>query len=739
MLEHLKHRRLRHATLAAAVCLAATTSFADTAMLGPEVERHIPRLIAPWVLGGEVQPGVRIAGISIQRQDIRIAIASVDATATLRLDLRGSEDAAGARMSRTFVLRVEPDPVPAPLGGAVALVMESVVRNDDGEILSLAKQTGRATVAAATGDGAKTRVHLLLAAAGWFALATLGLSAVLRIRPWHRLRNPWVLACLACVGASGALRATAPTTLLHANNHGIEDLAAVVGRGPLDPDPGAFVRVTGPSGLVAQRAVARLMGRSDLAVFDGAVVWGTLATAATAASAWVVTGSPVGAVSAAILHATWPLAGRVARSESLLAVVVFLIALLPGLLHRVRAHPGWTGAAGAALVCGLAGTAHPVGILACGASLAVFLPWRPGMPTRRGSVAGWALAAAVVAATAVPRWLLMADQAGGEVQRIAALGLLPLDSYLLVGHGWTPPALLALAIAGALTAAMAGSGSIAIRLARGGMALVATAMFLFILRFRFTGFGDALRYQSLATPLVAILVGQVPVRLFDLAKAKLPARMATLARSAAVAAIAWLAASCALERGPWITRDAEALDYEVAAEFASRLPPGALVVVPEDPAPAGIGKVFHDFPGFAGTRSGRRVEVMGESTWRQRRETGGMDPERTFLWRGSSCQAVADKRVQLLSAGGRLNVRERIECRRLVAQWGAEPFAQARIPIRDGGADFRTFHDYVDPVLDVVLYRVHDRPRPDAGDAAWIPTAISGQGERFRPDPPSSR
>jgi len=84
-----------------------------------------------------VQAGVRIAGISIRRQDILIEIASGNAAATLQLDLRDPEGGDGARMSRSFVLRVEPEPAPEPVAEAVARVAASIVLNDDGEIEGL--------------------------------------------------------------------------------------------------------------------------------------------------------------------------------------------------------------------------------------------------------------------------------------------------------------------------------------------------------------------------------------------------------------------------------------------------------------------------------------------------------------------------------------------------------------------------------------------------------------------------
>lgn len=690
------------------VFVLAWPAAANVPVLGPEAAQMIPGLLAPDAPGSELAPGIRIGGIAVHATGIAIEVTSPRDSAHLLLELRPPDTPQSARTSRSFVPGFQPDPLPESLAPAVTRLWERIVQNDDGTML--AKATGlRAALRNQEADGAPPppRERVVAAALMWLALVLLGLGAAIRTRAsWRLPRSPWFWACVCAVALSAGLRATTPRTLLHANNHGIEDLGAVVGMPILSPQPAPWIRLMGASGVVAQRATTTLLGGTDLAVFDGAAVWGTLATAATAASAWVVSGSPAGALAAALLHASWPLAGRVARSESVLAVVVFLVALLPGLLFRLREHPGIRAAAGAALVCGLAATAHPAGILACTGTLLVFPPWRSGLPWRRGAVLGWALAVGVVGAGAAVAWSAVGDRTGDEILRVTSLGLLSPGAYLLSGHGWTPPALFLGALVGAGLAGFAGPGS---RLRRGAgalLALVGFATFLWLTRFRFTGFGDALRYQSLATPLVAVLAAFVPVRLASLAKSA-PSRIAgTALRGTAALLVAGIVLAALLDRGPWTTRDIEALDYEYAAALAASLPHGAIVVVPADPAPAGTDRVYHHFPAFAASRTGRKIEVMSEDTWRQRLASNATRADRTFLWRGTSCQATSMTRDELLPPGGPLGVAERPECRRLVQELAETPLARTVLPRVDGPTPYETFHRYPDPRPHSVLYRV---------------------------------
>lgn len=710
--------------LAAVVILRSLPAVANMAVLGPEAEAMIPELIAPWTAGSEIAPGIRISGIAILPTTIAIDVASTRDSARLVLELRPPTVPRSDATSRSFVPGFQPDPLPEALAPAVGRLWERVARNDDGALLAKATRL-RAALRDQEAAGAPPPPRERLAAAGvlWLALTLVGIGAALRARhSWRLPRSPWIWACICAVALSAGLRATTPRTLLHANNHGIEDLGAVVGMPIFSPQPAPWIRLMGASGVVAQRATATMLGGTDLAVFDGAVIWGTLATAATAASAWVVSGSPAGALSAALLHASWPLAGRVARSESVLAVVVFLVALLPGLLHRLRTHPDLPVAAGAALACGLAATAHPAGILACAATLAVFPPCTPGIPSRSRAVLGWGLAVAAVGAGAVIAWDAVGDRSSYEVGRMTSLGLTSPGSYLLSGHGWTPPPLLSAAVVGAILMGFAGPGS---RLRRGAGALLSLAgfgVFLWLTRFRFTGFGDALRYQSLATPLVAVLAALVPTRLASLA-AGTPSRVAkTALQGAAMLLVAWISLGAILDRAPWTTRDIEALDYEYAATLAASLPHGAIVVVPTDPAPAGMDRVYHHFPAFAASRTGRRIEVMPENIWRQRAASKATRADRTFLWRGTSCQATSMTKDELLPPGGPLGVAERQECRRIVEELADAPLARTVLPRVDGSAPYETFHRYPDPLPHAVLYRVR-MPAPVPGTSPASPAS----------------
>lgn len=659
-------RWLRDAGLAAAllaVCLTARWCAADPApfrAFTPGHETELLALIAPWTMDGEVA-GARLTGLQVASNHIAWEVRGpAGEVAQLRWTARTAvaatpQDAAFAA-SASFAQQVHPWPPPPALLAALRALAKQVQEHDRGGWVARLTQPIAPTVSAtlppdrpqrpddtaAPRPPADASVTAWLAAAALLWTLVLAALAVSAAQGWRALgaeqRGATVAMAVLLTTVAAVVRWLVPPTLLHCNNHGIEDLGAVLG-----DDPAGWTRLVlryGPAFFGPQAWLARLTGGTDTAVFAASVGWGAAATLLTALAAWQWSGLRSVGLAAGLWMAVLPLAVRVGHSESTLAIGQCVVALvLLGMAGvRTAGDPLRRRAAWVLLLAALVllaaghtfGPGYAVALWVMGAEVAL------STQSQRPRWHGWLRWLAVAALPVAVFALLLLGADGSNRTRLAAATLSeaspfkPWQHLLWLDPDWTPWAAQALLLLGG--AALLGRGPRLrwLTLPLGLGLLCGLALFI----------GGSLsvgqRYQSLLAPPLALLAGHacVPPQPWG--------ERGTRAWQTVAAALAITAlASTALNRTPYVWQDLEAQVFAALEAIVPQLPDRAVVLVP-DREGSPDQEIVMQFPGFLGRRRGRHVTVLHDSEWqRLRREAVATDMADSFVWRSPHCQASA--------------------------------------------------------------------------------------------------
>jgi hypothetical protein len=337
-----------------------------------------------------------------------------------------------------------------------------------------------------------------------------------------------------------------------------------------------------------------------------------------------------------------------------------------------------------------------LGLVAASVPLASCFPW-----TRRTWLVAAVLAAIPVAAAASV--LAASPDLLSHQLELGRPGPRSLAEGLYFSGAWTPIPLAALAVAGLVVARGAqkglarGAADLALRLL-GAWAFLAATLSLHGVP------AIDLRYQAVATPLLATLAGAAPA--WAAARWGATRRTPVVVAWAAAAVLAPAAAGMGVaSREAWTWRDLEAQAFDVAVEAAASLPDGAVIRVPYEDFDV-PDRVQFDFPEFAGLRGGRRLSVAGQDP-----SAGPRAPGLAYAWRGPACESSrhADLR-DLLPPGGSRGLRERASCRAFFDSLAAEPVVERRLAMSfppDPEQQAAIHHYPEGPVL-VGLYRVLD-------------------------------
>jgi hypothetical protein len=645
---------------------AAETTFRAFA---PGHERDLLSLIAPLQMDGEVAGG-RLSGLQVDRNQIAWEVTSATGeTARLLWTARPATGAAavsGLPPSASFALQTDPSPPPQALLPALQELAARVRHNDQGGWIARLttplqiERSNSPPAAPQTQASAPAAKDHSVAVTGWLALAAMlwlvasTALAWVAIHGWRSRATAerwWTLLGLAAIAVVAfAVRGAVPATLLHCNNHGLEDLRAVLG-----DDAAGWSRLVlryGPAWFGPQALLARLGGSTDAAVFAASTGWGTVATVLTATAAWLWHGSYAAAALAGLWMALMPLAVRVGHSESTLVVgqcAVALVLLAAGLLRRSRAavatQAGGDPVAGppralawTLLCCALViiAAGHTFGP---GYAMALWLLVAEVVVAAAPGVSRWQAGLRWLAVAALPVVIFLALLLGSDASnrsRLAAATLSeaspfkPWQHLLWLDGGWTPWAAQALAGLGLVRLVAAGPRLRWLTLPAGLGLLVGLALFIG------GSLSVAMRYQSLLGPVLAWLAGGA-LLLPRAAPWQLQRLWRVATTGLALAALAGLA----VHRVPYRWQDLEAHVFAALEPLVPTLPDGSLVLLPDREGTPDQ-EVMIDFPAFLARRSGRRLAVLHHGEWqRLQREAAAAPSTATFVWRSPHCQARA--------------------------------------------------------------------------------------------------
>lgn len=558
--------------------------------------------------------------------------------------------------SASFDLALQPPELDARLVQPLTQLAERVRLHDPG---GLVQRWTRAVAAPGTAPAPaepRTAARAWLVAAGGLWMAVLAALAVLvawaiqRPSPEVGLR---ILALLGIAVVAAIVRWHAPATLLHCNNHGVEDLRAVLGADLAD-QPRLILRY-GPAFFGPQAWLGHALGGGDQAVFLVSVAVGSLATALAAAAAWTWTTGVWPGLIAGLFCAVLPLSARVGHSESNLVfgqVSIALMLLAAGMRVRLRqAEPAQEGVlakavgpASTALLGGatlLTATGHTFGP---GYAVAVLVVVAESLAGRGRGVRDHARTIGWFVLPVLAFALLVGGADGSNRARLAAATLgeaspfKPLAYLLWFDPTWTPWPAQALVVFGIARFWRAGG------LLRRAALLPGLGLLIGLALFIGGSVSVALRYQSLLAPVWALLAGAafaVPPREPEpgrAAKASWPDKIGVV--FASVLAVVGLAGA-AMSASAWQFLDLEAQVYAALRPVVPTLPDGAVVLVP-DREGAPDQEIVIDFPDFLAKTAGRRLSVLHLGEWqRLQRETVAAKAPAVYVWRSPHCQARA--------------------------------------------------------------------------------------------------
>ncbi|MBM4344515.1 MAG: hypothetical protein FJ100_14205 [Deltaproteobacteria bacterium] len=657
--------RFRAALWLACVVLAwgwaASAASSPFRAFAPGHESEILVLFEPFApdqkVGEVTFAGVQVGSNSIAAHAVGPNGAAAQLVLTARDADRPAQPLPGALVpSASFDLTMAPPTAEAKLAGLLGALAERVRLHDPGGLVEQFTAPVQAPGSAPQAPASRTAAVVWLAAAAMLWLCALAAVAVLaasalRHGPTDLGRRVGVLAVVGV--AAWLFRWHAPETLLHCNNHGLEDLRAVLGPGLVET-PRLILRY-GPSFFGPQAWLAAALGGGDAAVFALSALVGTAATLLATVAAWVWTPGLGSGLVAGLAMAVLPLAVRVGHGESNLVfgqASIALMVLAAGVRVRHTApatppppgHVRWATAALLAAATLLTATGHTFGP---GYAVAVLALVAEALPGHRRGVRAWATAAAWFLLPVAAFALLLGSSDGSNRARLAAatLGeaspLKPLAHLLWSEAEWTPWAAQGLFGVGAVRFMAAGSR------VRRASTLPALALLAGLALFIGGSASVALRYQALLAPVWAVVAGAAwtampqrrSVAAEDAEPGPIPWQRWKALAVAALAVFAFLGAALA---GPAHRyTDLEAQVYAALRPVVPTLPDGAVVVVP-DRQGSPDQEIIIDFPDFLAKHAGRHVTVLHLGEWRRmQREAVTARPSAVFVWRSPHCQARA--------------------------------------------------------------------------------------------------
>ncbi len=719
---------------------AAEASAAPFVAFAPGHETQILGLFEPFAPDQRVGD-VTIAGVQVGSNTIAVQVTVADGTAA-RLVLTARASAQPPQMapgglppSASFDLAQQPA-TPDPRLAAVMLQLAERVRLHDpgGLVERWTRPVGETHVQPPKADSRASAIAWLIAAGVLWGIALVAL-AVLAVWILRRGQGdlPLRLAMLALVAVVAFVaRWHAPTTLLHCNNHGIEDLRAVLGQ-DLASQPRLILRY-GPSFFAPQAWLSAAFGGGDGTVFAVSALVGVVSALVTTVAAWLWTAGLGAGLVAGLFAAVLPLAVRVGHSESNLVfgqLCIALMLLAAGVRARVRGvesgqagpDPAIARRAGDILLGTatlLTATGHTFGPGYAVAVLVLSAEALVGPVPRVRDV----MRAAVWFALPVAAFVLLLS--GGDSSNRARLAsatlseaspLKPWAHLLWFDGAWTPWAVQALFVVGLVRFWHAGGTTRRFVVLPGLLLLAGLALFIG------GSVSVALRYQSLLAPVWALVVGAaMPARLSQVTgkDANWPRRLEAVGAGALLLAGLGGTAMSAYAYG---FADLEAKVYAALRPVVPTLPDGAVVLVPDREGTPDQ-EIIIDFPDFLANSAGRRVDVVHLGQWhRMQREAVTAAAPAVYVWRSPHCQARARVVGRWPESRDSAGLPLRAVCRPLLdltAQPGAKVVAAGRQPPPQEDPD-RLPTEYHQFAGQAVVWGLVQLPAPAHGTASPIP------------------
>ena len=579
-------------------------------------ERDVLQLVAPFVDEGPVGES-RLARVAIRAEAITLELQDA-AGRTARLVLRPR--AAGQVAPGTLSFVVESPPAPTPqLAADREQLRVAVAKNDDGRFFASTKR-------AAAGPAPETTLlRFRLAEVLWAALLLLLLLTMAAVRrQGHARWSAAVLGFLALAALAAAVRRALPFAPLHANGHGLEELAVALDW------PGArlaterFVSQYGASWLLPLRVLTRLTGQNhdQLAAISAGL--GGLAVAFSGAAAWRASRHWPWTVLATLVVLLAPVAARVAHSESAFVVAQLLMALglflatWHGLLARLAL----------ALCLALLTLGHPVGIVA--ATGLGMLAW--ALALRQETPRLQALLPLLATALVAPALLQFAGGHADVASRLTeGSGLhLPVPTafyrfWLWADRDHAPVAASLGALLG--LAAFDRGSAVPLRFLPAGLAAIGAALVLIAGLLVTACISDGLRYQALWAPVLCLLLAHAGRGLRDVTLGPLLAIALWLA-------VAW--GLTGLDRGRQL--DAQGQAYQaLRAHLASA--PADIWLIHGDRS-ADRNQVVVELPVARLRAGGPSVHALAVTDVAARCARGQELLPHTFFWQSDACSAL---------------------------------------------------------------------------------------------------
>ena len=665
--------------------LLAANALLALPLIATGSEADILALVAPFRDEGEVQPGVTLASIRIDAQQIVMTLRGPAESADLILRPR-TQRAPG---SPAFDLTLSPA-ADAVLLAAQMSLRDAIVANDHGAFRFLDSielndaQDARSGVEAGPAMEVLRLVERVAAAfAWWFVIISAVLWAIRSAR--RRGRGGWreALAWAAVFGLAFWARARLGFDPLHANDHAWEDAAVALG---VSGESGSEQRLNviyGPAFRLAQQKLVVLFGAHLDALATVGALLGAAATVLLGLAARAVAG-PVVAALAVLAMALSPLAVRVAASESDVVFGQFALAWVLAIAARPRGvptgpvaaagvvllalghvvGPGWAaGAAGLAVALRHASRRSPG--LALGAAAADLAP----QPFERHLLVGprsWD--DATREALGLTLWLGVAAAVLGSIRLLDAMPMLAAreapdgvsisanpSMLLLLDADYASPVWFVLALV-----AMGGDLGMRLRpgrgLADGATALAGTvALWLGIAALAVSSLmiiacvSDGLRYQSVFLVAVLVLAARGAAVLRWLVR--LPGRWT----QAVLLALCLVAAVEAVRpRAGMYFQDAQIAAWR-ALRAVDSLPEETITLI--TPHQSHRGEAAPDAPRGLWSANGPRSRVLWADVVKSQCSSGTPLPPHSFLYRPPSCASIgADvapcAALDALDAGG---------------------------------------------------------------------------------------
>lgn len=317
-------------------------------------EADVLRLLQPFVDEGPVGTA-RLSGIAIRADGIDLELTDPqNRHASLHLQPQ-------QKQQKSFVIQVLPAPTPE-LGAAQNLLKEAIAQNDDGQFFSQSTLPDQPPPPQLQPQ--EVQRLFALSAVLWLLLILL----ILR-HAWLDQRPIFWLSWLAFALIAALVRRNLPFSPLHANGHGLEELALTLGGPENQAATGRYVAQYGPSWLLPLRAMTQTFGQTHQQLALASSALGGLATALGTVAAWRLSRNWLWTLLAGALLLWTPVAARVGHSESGFVVAQLLVAT--GL---------WLGASreriqllGVGPVLMLLTLGHPVGIVLAAGTLLLVL------------------------------------------------------------------------------------------------------------------------------------------------------------------------------------------------------------------------------------------------------------------------------------------------------------------------------------------------------------------------------